>query len=207
MKYIKTFESYSNVEKIDENLKSVISGALLGLSTLISPPMSGSLLDPSNPIGLTNPISPLNPLNNDESDELSSYDIHKVELLKELDKIDIKDATLLKVKSLIESAPNSNEEFNEILNLLRGFAETNGFNDVVPIIDSISDIDIDKINDLEYREENRKHLQKILVELKDMRDYATMDNIVGWTLLTFLILAVLFMVYLHLDLRYNNLSK
>lgn len=201
MKYIKTFESFSNVEKIDENLKSVISGALLGLSTLISNPMSGSILDPSNPMGLTNPLSPLNPLNNDDSDELSSYDIHKVELLKELDKIDIKDATLLKVKSLIESEPNSKEEFNEILNLLRGFAESNEFNDVVPIIDSISDIDIDRINDLEYREENRKHLQKILVELKEMRDYANLDNIVGWSLLTFLILAVLFMVYLYLDLR------
>jgi len=201
MKYIKTFESYSNVEKIDENLKSVISGALLGLSTLISSPMSGkSILDPSNPIGLTNPISPLNPLNN-ESDELSSYDIHRVELLKELDKIDIKDVTLLKVKSLIESEPNSKDEFNEILNLLRDFAETNGFNDVVPIIDSISDIDIDRINDLEYSEENRKHLQKIIVELKEMRDYANMDNIIGWSLLTFLILAVLFMVYLYLDLR------
>lgn len=201
MKYIKTFESYSNVEKVDENLKSVISGALLGLSTLISGPVSGkSILDPSNPIGLTNPLSPLNPLNN-ESDELSSYDIHKVELLKELDKIDIKDASLLKVKSLIESEPNSKEEFNEILNLLRGFAETNGFNDVVPIIDSISDIDIDRINDLEYREENRKHLQKIIVELKEMRDYANMDNIIGWSFLTFLILAVLFMVYLYLDLR------
>lgn len=201
MKYIKTFESYSNVEKIDENLKSVISGALLGLSTLISPPMSGSILDPSNPIGLTNPLSPLNPLNNDDSDELSSYDIHKVELLEELNKIDIKDATLLKVKSLIESEPNSKEEFNEILNLLRGFAESNEFNDVVPIIDSISDIDIDRINDLEYREENRKHLQKILVELKEMRDYANIDNIIGWSLLTLLLLVVLFMVYLHLDLR------
>ena len=201
MKYIKTFESYSNVEKIDENLKSVISGALLGLSTLISGPVSGkSILDPSNPMGLTNPLSPLNPLNN-ESDELSSYDIHKVELLKELDKIDIKDASLLKVKSLIESEPNSKEEFNEILNLLRGFAETNGFNDVVPIIDSISDIDIDRINDLEYREENRKHLQRIVVDLKEMRDYANMDNIIGWSFLTFLILAVLFMVYLYLDLR------
>ena len=201
MKYIKTFESYSNVEKIDENLKSVISGALLSLSTLVSNPMSGkSILDPSNPIGLTNPISPLNPLNN-ESDELSSYDIHRVELLKELDKIDIKDVTLLKVKSLIESEPNSKDEFNEILNLLRDFAETNGFNDVVPIIDSISDIDIDRINDLEYSEENRKHLQKIIVELKEMRDYANMDNIIGWSLLTFLILAVLFMVYLYLDLR------
>lgn len=201
MKYIKTFESYSNVEKIDENLKSVISGALLGLSTLISPPMSGSILDPSNPMGLTNPLSPLNPLNNDDSDELSSYDIHKVELLEELDKIDIKDATLLKVKSLIESEPNSKEEFNEILNLLRGFAESNEFNDVVPIIDSISDIDIDRINDLEYREENRKHLQKIIVELKEMRDYANIDNIIGWSLLTLLLLVVLFMVYLHLDLR------
>ena len=201
MKYIKTFESYSNVEKVDENLKSVISGALLGLSTLISGPVSGkSILDPSNPIGLTNPLSPLNPLNN-ESDELSSYDIHRVELLKELDKIDIKDVTLLKVKSLIESEPNSKDEFNEILNLLRDFAETNGFNDVVPIIDSISDIDIDSINDLEYSEENRKHLQKIIVELKEMRDYANMDNIIGWSLLTFLILAVLFMVYLYLDLR------
>ena len=201
MKYIKTFESYSNVEKIDENLKSVISGALLGLSTLISGPVSGkSILDPSNPIGLTNPLSPLNPLNN-ESDELSSYDIHRVELLKELDKIDIKDVTLLKVKSLIESEPNSKEEFNEILNLLRDFAETNGFNDVVPIIDSISDIDIDRINDLEYREENRKHLQRIVVDLKEMRDYANMDNIIGWSFLTFLILAVLFMVYLYLDLR------
>ena len=201
MKYIKTFESYSNVEKVDENLKSVISGALLGLSTLISGPVSGkSILDPSNPIGLTNPLSPLNPLNN-ESDELSSYDIHRVELLKELDKIDIKDVTLLKVKSLIESEPNSKEEFNEILNLLRDFAETNGFNDVVPIIDSISDIDIDRINDLEYREENRKHLQRIVVDLKEMRDYANMDNIIGWSFLTFLILAVLFMVYLYLDLR------
>ena len=201
MKYIKTFESYNNVEKVDENLKSVISGALLSLSTLISGPVSGkSILDPSNPMGITNPISPLNPLNN-ESDELSSYDIHRVELLEELNKIDIKDVTLLKVKSLIESEPNSKEEFNEILNLLRGFAETNGFNDVVPIIDSISDIDIDRINDLEYREENRKHLQRIVVDLKEMRDYANMDNIIGWSFLTFLILAVLFMVYLYLDLR------
>ena len=201
MKYIKTFESYNNVEKVDENLKSVISGALLSLSTLISGPVSGkSILDPSNPMGITNPISPLNPLNN-ESDELSSYDIHRVELLEELNKIDIKDVTLLKVKSLIESEPNSKEEFNEILNLLRGFAETNGFNDVVPIIDSISDIDIDRINDLEYREENRKHLQRIVVELKEMRDYANIDNVIGWSLLTFLLLAVLFMVYLYLDLR------
>jgi len=142
-----------------------------------------------------------NPLNNNGSDELSSYDKHKVELLKELDNIDIKDATLLEVKSLIEKEPNSNDEFNKILNLLRGFAESNKFNDVVTIIDSISDIDIDRINDLEYREENRKHLQKILVELKEMRDYANLDNIVGWSLLTFLILAVLFMVYLYLDLR------
>lgn len=201
MKYIKTFESYRSIEKVDESLRSVISGALLSLSTLVSGPASGkSILDPSNPIGLTNPISPLNPLNS-QSDELSSYDIHKVELLKELDKIDIKDADLLKVKSLIESAPNSKEEFNEILNLLRGFAESNGFNDVVPIIDSISDIDIDRINDLEYREENRKHLQRIVVELKEMRDYANIDNVIGWSLLAFLLLAVLFMAYLYLDLR------
>ena len=200
MKYIKTFESY-RMEKVDESLRSVISGALLSLSTLVSGPASGkSILDPSNPIGLTNPISPLNPLNN-ESDELSSYDVHKVELLKELDKIDIKDADLLKAKSLIESEPSSKEEFNEILNILRGFAESNGFNDVVPIIDSISDIDIDRINDLEYREENRKHLQRIVVELKEMRDYANIDNVIGWSLLTFLLLAVLFMVYLYLDLR------
>lgn len=201
MKYIKTFESYRSVEKVDESLRSVISGALLSLSTLVSGPASGkSILDPSNPIGLTNPISPLNPLNS-QSDELSSYDVHKLELLKELDKIDIKDADLLKVKSLIESAPNSKEEFNEILNLLRGFAESNGFNDVVPIIDSISDIDIDRINDLEYREENRKHLQRIVVELKEMRDYANIDNVIGWSLLAFLLLAVLFMAYLYLDLR------
>jgi len=202
MKYIKTFESYNNIESVDESMKSVISGALLGLSTLVSGPVSGkSILDPSNPMGITNPISPLNPLNNDESDELSSYDVHRVELLEELDKIDIKDANLLKVKSLIEREPSSKDEFNEILNLLRGFAESNGFNDVVPIIDSISDIDIDRINDLEYREENRKHLQNILVELKEMRDYAAMDNVIGWSLLSFLILAVLFMVYLYLDLR------
>lgn len=57
------------------------------------------------------------------------------------------------------------------------------------------------INDLEYREENRKHLQRIVVELKEMRDYANIDNVIGWSLLTFLLLAVLFMVYLYLDLR------
>lgn len=214
MKYIKTFENHRQSEKLDEGLKSVIAGALLSLSTIISSPVKGQndLLDPTNPIGLTNPASPLSLTNpnspmyggtRDPDDGPTSYDVNKIEILQELDKIDIKDTTLIKVKSLIEKEPESKEDFNQILELLKEFAQNKGYADVLPIIEEISKIDIDKLNDVEYKEDAKKRLQKIIIDLKEMRNYTSEQDILLWFFIGLIILAVSPIVYLLWeDLRY-----
>lgn len=211
MKYIKTFENYRQSEKLDEGLKSVIAGALLSLSTIISSPVKGQndLLDPTNPIGLTNPASPLSLTNpnslmyGDPDDGPTSYDVNKIEILQELDKIDIKDTTLIKVKSLIEKEPESKEDFNQILELLKEFAQNKGYTDVLPIIEEISKIDIDKLNKVEYKEDAKKRLQKIIIDLKEMRNYTSEQDILLWIFIGLIILAVSPIVYLLWEvLRY-----
>lgn len=214
MKYIKTFENHRQSEKLDEGLKSVIAGALLSLSTIISSPVKGQndLLDPTNPIGLTNPASPLSLTNpnspmyggtRDPDNGPTSYDVNKIEILQELDKIDIKDTTLIKVKSLIEKEPESKEDFNQILELLKEFAQNKGYTDVLPIIEEISKIDIDKLNDVEYKEDAKKRLQKIIIDLKEMRNYTSEQDILLWVFIGLIILSVSPIVYLLWeDLRY-----
>lgn len=206
MKYIKTFENQRQSEKLDEGLKSVIAGALLSLSTIISSPVKGQndLLDPTNPIGLTNPASPLSLTNpnslmyggtRDPDDGPTSYDVNKIKILQELDKIDIKDTTLIKVKSLIEKEPESKEDFNQILELLKEFAQNKGYTDVLPIIEEISKIDIDKLNKVEYKEDAKKRLQKIIIDLKEMRNYTSEQDILLWIFIGLIILAVSPIVY------------
>lgn len=173
MKYIKTFESYNQSEKIDENLKSVIAGALLSLSTLLSNKADAfgghsSFSHTSHMLNPSNPVSPLRSYGNSDPSES--------EISREIDKMDIKDAELIKIKISIDDGIQSEQEFHNIVADLKKFANLKGYSNIIPILDEISLIDFDRMKDSKYNEELKNRLEEIIANLDEMKDIFKYDK-------------------------------
>lgn len=189
LKYLKTFEGYIELEKVDESLKSVISGVLLGLSTLYSNQVDAFFSIRSQ---LRNSIrySYSNSLTKEYNSSINR-------MLQELNEMDTKDPILLKVKSLIEKSPNSKEEFNTILILLKDFAKSKGDSNMVITIDRVIGVvdepnHVDEPNDVE-RNNNLKNIVDELEEMKEKNEnnsYSNSDYFVIIVLLILLILSI-----------------
>lgn len=188
LKYLKTFEGYIELEKVDESLKSVISGVLLGLSTLYSNQVDAFFSIRSQLRNSRNLIR--------SNSETKSYNNSINKMLQELNEMDTKDPILLKVKSLIEKSPNSKEEFNTILILLKDFAKSKGDSNMVITIDRVLGVvdepHVDEPND----EERNNNLKNIVGELEKMKEknennsYSNSDYFVIIVLLILLILSI-----------------
>lgn len=188
MKRLKTFESFNNDESVNENLKSVVAGTLLALTSLISKDAKGQqdMFDPGNPIGYTNPMSPNNPsgimnpanpnsiyyMNQDDNSGSLYYTYYRDQILKELSAIDIKDTLLVQIKNDLSQEDVLDVDVDKVTAELKSFCDKQGFTDLSAILNDVDDIDVDKLNDMNTSDIKslKKHLIEVTYDLKRMSD-------------------------------------
>lgn len=171
--------------KINENLKSIVAGALLGLSTILSSPLkSQDMFDISNPIGFTNPMSPNNPVGimnpaspisiynttNQSSGGSYYFTYYRDETIKEIDQIGVKDENLIKSKTELSKEP-LDIDVDTVYQSLKLYTEINLYKDLANVLDTINKVNIEQVSKMSQseKEDTRSHLLKIIENLKLMQ--------------------------------------
>jgi len=190
----KKFESFQ-IEPQNESLKSILIGALMSLSTL-SP--GQDMLDPSNPIGLTSPISPLNPNSplyygnqkSGPSKEEIEFTNLRDNILSEINKVNITDSNLSKIKSDL-SQDIHKIDVDMVIVELKSFCRDNNYTDLASAMDTLSRVDISK---LKGDTQERKHLVTMISDLKRMLDLAKDSQVVKYVLIGLAIIVVTLLI-------------
>jgi len=206
MKHLKTYESFG--EPTNENLKSIVAGTLLTISSLISNDIKGQqdMFDPANPIGYTNPMSPNNPsgimnpanpnslyyMNDNNTGGDLYYTYYRDQMLKELSKIDIKDSTLIQIKNDLSKEDVLDVDVDKVTSELKQFCDNKGYSDLSSILGDVDDIDVDQLNGMDKSdiEPLKKHLLEITYNLHRMSNDINTYNIEKYICLSLLAICV-----------------
>lgn len=176
-------------ESVNENLKTVVAGLLIGLSSLISNPSKAQyddMFNPSNPIGFTNPMSPNNPTgimnpsspiniynNMGQGNSEPTYyyfNDNRQKVLDELNKLEIKDENLKKAKT--ELSKDAREVDSKlVIEYLKAYSEINKYQDIKGVLDTfdkVSSVDFKNMSSKE-KEEHKSTLLRAIEQLKEMQ--------------------------------------
>jgi hypothetical protein len=176
MKYIKTFESYNQSEKVDENLKSFIAGTLLSLSSLFpgkADAFIGGGVSGGHVVATTN------------------HSINTQEIKDDSQQIkdDITDPVLKDIKKSIDDGIQSKAEIDSIITKLKAYADkNNSHSDVKKVLEDLSKIDFNG-----DKEVVKGDLLKIIIKLNEMQksgSFSINDLMVIAILLLFLTLFI-----------------
>lgn len=162
MKHIKTFESYNQYEKVDENLKTFIAGALLSLSSLLpnkADAWVGGGISGGHIISTTQHST-----QHSTQDSINSQKIND----------DITDPVLKDIKKSIDDGIQSKEEIDSIVSKLKKYADENKhFGDIDKNVDkkikSVLD-DLSKIDVNGDRDKLKNELSKITTRLTEIKN-------------------------------------
>jgi hypothetical protein len=195
MRHLKKFESFH------ESLKSILIGALMSLSTLSH---GQDMLDPNNPIGLNTPISPLNPSSpmnpnsplyygnqkSGPSKEEIEFTNLRDNILSEINKVNITDSNLSKIKSDL-SQDIHKIDVDMVIVELKSFCRDNNYTDLASAMDTLSRVDISK---LKGDTQERKHLVTMISDLKRIIDLAKDSQVVKYVLIGLAIIVVTLLI-------------
>ena len=193
MKYIKKYESFST-ESVNENLKSVLAGVLLSLSTLAH--ADDNLFTPQNiytPGTLANTvIDPYDLYKNKDDNEkpLFEYEEDRNKILQALSKMDLKDSILIKLKGEL-SVDVEDINIKQVTQDLINYCNKNNFKDLSKIL-SGANIVIDQSNVKTVDVAEKKvHLLEIIKSLHEMESNIDANNNILLGAIAFCILLVL----------------
>lgn len=180
MKYIKTFESYNQSEKVDENLKTFIAGALLSLSSLL----------PSKADAFIGGISGGHIISTTQhSTQHSTQDSIDSQKIND----DITDPVLKDIKKSIDDGIQSKEEIDSIVSKLKKYADENKhFGDITSVLDDLSKIDVNG-----DRDKLKNELSKITTRLTEIKNSNL--SIEGFMLIAIISLFIIQVVKLNFD--------
>jgi len=125
MQHIRNFNSFNQDESVNESVRGIVTSILFGLSSMLSSAQS-DMMDPSNPIGMTSPISPLNPNgttspisplnpNGIHNQDVTTLNDMREDLLEKLDSVSLKDPDLIKIKEMITGNSIDTDAVNQKL--------------------------------------------------------------------------------------------